>query len=307
MGYRHIIVKRCLKLSLKNNSLQILKDDTEDPLSIPLEDISSVLIEDPKTVITSRIITELAKNGIMCCLCNEKYIPAAQILPLNMHYNQLGIYNKQISLDEKTKNRLWQKNIKKKIENQAIVQSFTKNDDRVFNMLIDYSNNVKENDCDNKEGIASKVHFTSLFGKEFIRNEDTPISNALDYGYTIIHSDIVRYLTLYGLNTYLGIWHCSEQNAHNLASDLIESYRPLVDYFCYWNYSDIEYPLSSKNRIHLIELLKKEVMINNMRCTVDYSIEVMVKSYLRVLQNKDIDSLLLPTIIGIDFINEEFI
>lgn len=63
------------------------------------------------------------------------------------------------------------------------------------------------------------MYFRSLFGSDFIRFYDDNVNAALNYGYTIIASAIIRNLAVYGLNTYLGIHHSSKINNFNLAYD----------------------------------------------------------------------------------------
>lgn len=308
MGYRQIFIKQSYRLSLKNNSLCIRKEENNpDCLYIPLEDISSILIEDPHTILTVKILTELANYGIAAYLCNEQHLPITQILPLNRHYNQLAVYNKQIALSKHTKEKLWQKIIKAKIYNQFLVSKYTSNDNEINDMLEKYSKTVKMDDKDNREGIASKIYFTGIFGNGFIRFSGGNISNALDYGYTVFNNSLVRLIVNYGLNTYLGIWHQSEKNAFNLASDLIEPFRPLVDYFAYWNQNYLDFPLTTNNRRELVNLLNKKVIIDNKSCSAEYAMEVTVKSFLKVLETNDPEFLLLPKIEGVNFINEEYI
>ena len=301
MGYRQIYVRKSEYLSLKKESLCIKKQSDSEEIYIPIEDISCILIEDPHTTITTRLLTEMSKNGITTFLCDNTYNPNTQILPLNIHYNQLGVYNKQISLQDNLKRKLWQKIVKAKIHNQKMVISFTCNDEYDFQLLDGYEKSVKINDVDNREGIASKVFFTSLYGDDFIRFSTSHISKALNYGYTIIHGAIVRILVLYGFNTYLGIWHDSNQNAFNLASDFIEPLRPIVDYWCYWMQNAIESPLSTDNRKGLISLLNEKVLIGGKSCTVDYAIDTMIKSYLSFLDTQQIAGILLPEIVGLNF------
>jgi CRISPR-associated protein Cas1 len=301
MGYRQIYIRKTEYLSLKNESLCIKKQSDSEEIFIPIEDISSVLIEDPHTTVTTRLLTEMSRNGIITYLCDNCYNPNTLILPLNIHYNQLGVYNKQISLQDGHKSKLWQKIIKMKIHNQKLVLSYTSNDEDDFRMLEGYEKSIKINDYDNREGIASKVFFTSLYGEDFIRFSTSHISSALNYGYTIIHGAIVRALVLYGFNTYLGVWHNSNQNAFNLASDFIEPLRPIVDYWCYWMQNIIESPLSTDNRKGLISLLNEKVSIDNKLCTVEYAIDTMIKSYLCFLDTKQITSILLPEIVGLNF------
>jgi len=308
MGYRQIFIKQSYRLSLKNNSLCIRKEESSsEHLFIPLEDISSIIIEDPHTVLTVKLLTELSNYGIAAYLCNEQHLPCTQVLPLNQHYNQLAVYNRQIALSKHTKEKLWQKIIKAKIYNQFLVSKYTSNNENINDMLEKYSKSVKMNDKDNREGISSKVYFSSIFGEGFIRFSSGHISNALDYGYTVFNNSIVRLLVNYGLNTYIGIWHQSEKNAYNLASDFIEPFRPLVDYFCYWNQNYLDFPLSTKNRKDLVNLLNEKIIIDNKSCPIEYAMEVMIKSFLKVLETNDPEFLLLPKIEGVNFIDEEYI
>ncbi len=55
--------------------------------------------------------------------------------------------------------------------------------------------------------------------------------NCLNYGYAILRGAVARNLVTRGLEPCLGIFHHSELNQFNLADDLMEPYRPLVDLF----------------------------------------------------------------------------
>lgn len=75
-----------------------------------------------------------------------------------------------------------------------------------------------------------------------------------------------------GLLTYLGIHHKSEYNQFNLASDIIEVYRPLVDYFVYMYMKHALY-FSKEDRIELINLLNAKVCQGKYMESVSNSIE----------------------------------
>ena len=75
------------------------------------------------------------------------------------------------------------------------------------------------------------MHFRSLFGSDFDRAQArwTNAALALDYGYAIFRGTIARGLVAHGFLPAIGLFHRSEQNAFNLADDVIEPFRPLVD------------------------------------------------------------------------------
>ena len=75
MGYRQVIIKKSEKINLKDNQLVIVKEDSS--IKIPLEDINYVLLEDPQTTITARLLSELGKNAISLITCDETYNPTS--------------------------------------------------------------------------------------------------------------------------------------------------------------------------------------------------------------------------------------
>ena len=101
---------------------------------------------------------------------------------------------------------------------------------------------------------------------------------------------------MFGLNTYLGIHHNSKINNFNLAYDFLEPYRSVVDKFVYDNKDDIVLPLSFEFRKKLISLLNKEVLHQNKKYTIEYSVSLLIKSYIKSFSTGEI-KLDLPTII----------
>ena len=75
MGYRQVFIKRSEKLSFKDNQLVVSKDEEET--KIPLEDINFVLLEDSTTIVTTRLLAEIGKNGIALIICDEKHNPTS--------------------------------------------------------------------------------------------------------------------------------------------------------------------------------------------------------------------------------------
>ena len=57
------------------------------------------------------------------------------------------------------------------------------------------------------------------------RRHEDPVNSALNYGYAIIRSYIIKALISTGFHCALGINHHNEYNSFNLAGDLIEPWR----------------------------------------------------------------------------------
>ena len=279
MGYRQVIIKKSEKMHFKDNQLIIVKD--EKSTKVPLEDINYILIEDSSTIITTRLLAELGKNAISLIVCDEKYEPTAIMYPYNYHFKQLDVFSHQLEIDNNIKNEFWNQIVKRKIENSIRVLEMTSKEEFPISKLNEYIYEVIDGDSRNREGLAAKIYFRSIFGSDFIRFFDDNINAALNYGYTIIASAIIRNLSVYGLNTYLGIHHNSKINNFNLAYDFLEPYRSIVDKFVYDYKDDIVLPLSFEFRKAMINLLNKEILHQNKKYTVEYSIGLLIKSYIK--------------------------
>lgn len=294
MGYRQVIIKKSEKLRFRDNQLIIEKEDIST--KVPLEDINYILIEDSTTILTTRLLAELGKNAISLIVCDEKFEPTSIMYPYNYHFKQLDVFIHQLEIDENVKNEFWNQIVRKKIENSIRVLEMTSKDEFPISKLNEYLNEVTNGDIKNREGLAAKMYFRSMFGSDFIRFYDDNINAALNYGYTILASAIIRNLAVFDLNTYLGIHHNSKINNFNLAYDLLEPYRSIVDKFVYDNKDDIVLPLSFEFRKKLINLLNKEILHQNKKYTVEYSINILIKSYIKSFSTGEIN-LDLPTII----------
>lgn len=286
MGYRQVIVKKSDKMHFKDNQLVIEKENASS--KIPLEDISYVLIEDSTTVLTTRLLAEFGKNAIALIICDETFEPTSIMYPYNYHFKQLEVFSRQLEITEDIKNEFWSQIVKRKIENSVRVLEMTSKEEFPISKLNEYVNEVIDGDIKNREGLAAKMYFRSIFGSDFIRFYDDKINAALNYGYTIIASAIIRNLAVFGLNTYLGIHHNSKINNFNLAYDFLEPYRSIVDKYVFDNQDEIVFPLSFEFRKKLINLLNKEVLHNNKKYTVEYSISLLIKSYIKSFSTGEI-------------------
>lgn len=290
---RRIYIEKAKKLSFSDNSIIIAKDD-DKVLVFPLEDLDLVFLEDPNTLISSCLLTEMAKKGVSLVCCGRNYLPQCQVLPLNCHYEKAGHLKAQIELLPYKKKKLRETIVKTKIKNQINVISATIDDDECLVRLKNYLDNVKPGDEKNMEGVAAREYFSKLFGEDFIRFSDSPLSIALNYGYSIIASAVIRQVAFSGLEDNLGIWHDAIQNSNNLSYDLIEPFRQVVDFFVYSHQDEINLPLSHEIKIGFINLLKQVVFINGKYCKLNYAIELAVNSFVEYLDSGDIKSIQLP-------------
>lgn len=249
MEYKNIVLSRPARLSVRQRQLVIEQEET---CTVPIEDLSSVLIESGQVVLTAHAATELALHGVTVFLCDEKHLPCCQLLPVNQFCRQRKLLTAQQKLPKPLKKQLWQQIVVQKIRNQAECLRLCEKDG--WRELLDMADSVRSDDSDNREAVAAAFYFPHLFGDGFSRGTEDSRNAALNYGYAILRGGIARNLVLHGLEPCLGIHHRSELNNFNLADDLIEPFRPIVDLYVAQNVSKTETGLSQTQKIELFNL-----------------------------------------------------
>lgn len=297
MAYRNIFIANEAKLKLKNNQLIVFN---AEEISFPIEDIRSIVIDNQYTCLTSSLMTKLADEGVCLIICDDKHIPSCELLPIGSYCRMNKRINLQFSQSKPKLKRIWQKIVQTKINNQA--KCLEINSIEEAKTLFAISKNVSSGDSTNREGYAARLYFKLLFGKEFTRNSENYINAALNYGYAILRSFIAKTVVAYGLEPSFGIHHKSQLNQFNLADDIIEPYRPIVDNFVYQNYINCEGTFSTAQKAELQLLLNSATVIDDNRHSVANAIELTVQSIISSFENEDI-KLKLPDIIDTSYFN----
>lgn len=172
---------------------------------------------------------------------------------------------------------------KGKIRQQALhLKSRSKSQ---YEMLEDYVRQVQFADSTNREGHAAKVYFNALFGLDFSRRADIVVNSALNYGYAIIASMFSREITSCGYMTQLGLFHDNMFNHFNLASDLMEPFRVLVDRkVCSMEMEEF----TSEEKLKLVNIMQDSVIINGRTEVLTNAVKIYCKSIFDALEQKDI-------------------
>ena len=281
MSFKQIFIKNKSYLSYQNNSMSV-KNEFTDTL-VCLDDIDIIIIENQQTTITSALLSNLAQANISVVFVDDRYNPSAISMGLYKNSRTSKIQKSQININKPRLNRLWQTVIYSKVLNQADILNTIKKDGYLYSLL----KRINSGDKNNIEAISASYYFKELFGKDFYRNNSEDNRNiALIYGYSILRSSIIRYIIAYGLNPSFGMWHSSELNAFNLADDLIEPFRPIVDKYVFNNVNKNN-PISSINKQELVALFYFKVKNNQEKnISVNEAIKNIVASYQSFCLNK---------------------
>jgi CRISPR-associated protein Cas1 len=233
MTWRSVVIANPARLSFKNRAMVV--EQQGDAVSVPLEDIAVLVIDSPQVVLTSSLLSACASAGIVVVTVDAMHTPNGVLLPYLQHSRALRVMRLQLALSVPAHKRIWQSVVQQKLRNQAAVLDFRESP-TVAKHLMYLSDQVRSGDPDNFEAQGAGAYFPALFYKGFTRSRDCFYNAALNYCYSIVRSALARSLVGYGFLPAFGVHHRSEQNAFNLADDLIEPYRPVVDAWVVKNY-----------------------------------------------------------------------
>ncbi len=230
--------------------------------TVPVEDIGLVLLDNPQITISHSVMQQLLKNNVAFITCDEKHLPTGLLLLLNGHTTQSLHFRHQVSASEPLKKQLWQQTVIAKITNQSRLLGHLGISNNRFPPLI---RKVQSGDVTNVEGHAAQVYWQSLF-QDFTRERfgDYP-NNLLNYGYAILRAMVARALVGSGLLPTLGIHHRNQYNAYCLADDIMEPYRPYVDYLVVQIMEEYDEPIEDLTpgiKAHLLEIASMDTVIN---------------------------------------------
>ena len=224
---------------------------------VPLDDIGVLLCNARDLTYSNDLMTELARRGAAVVLC-DNYLPVSWIWPLEGHHIQALRMRCQVEASLPLCKRLWQVLVKAKIAQQENTLALLGKHNGSLGELI---KRVRSGDPDNVEAQAARRYWPLLFGDCFRRERFGPMPNPLlNYGYTVLRAATARAIVSAGLHPSLGIHHRNRANSMCLVDDLMEPFRPLVDYTVAGLVFDGREDMSSEVRRDLAAVLTMDLI-----------------------------------------------
>lgn len=280
MSWRTVVISNNAKLDYQIGYLVVRGSETT---KIHLNEIGMLIIESTAVSMTSYLLNELVKNKIKVVFCDEKRNPSSELVSYYGSHDTSAKIRKQIEWTKDDKAHIWTEIVSEKIKQQALLlQKYGKQE---ANMLFQYMQEVEFGDVTNREGHAAKVYFNALFGKSFTRTEDNPVNAALNYGYSIILSIFNREIVSLGYITQIGLFHDNMFNQFNLASDLMEPFRPLVDSLVIELKPD---KFESDEKYSMLKILNTEVIVADKKEVLTNAIKIYCRSVCDALNDRDV-------------------
>jgi CRISPR-associated protein Cas1 len=224
MAWKGVHISRQARLGYKDRQLVVAQD--EATVTMPLEDVAWIVLDSNHSTLTASLVSACMEMGVVIVFTDERHTPSGLALPFHRHHRQARVAAMQLALTQPVRKRLWQALVVAKIENQAAnLATFGKPADALRSM----ARLVTSGDPDNVEARAAREYWSALFDR-FTRGNESDLRNKmLNYGYAVVRAAIARALVANGFLPCIGIHHESDTNAFNLADDLFEPFRPIVD------------------------------------------------------------------------------
>lgn len=287
MSWRIVCISSVSKLDYKMGYLVVRNQ--EGVKRVHLSEIAVLILESTAISLTAYLLCELNRQKITIIFCDEKRIPYGMLTALYGSHDTSLKYRQQVQWTSASKSFIWAEIVKSKIRGQySILTDEHTNEKR---LLLQYIEQVQPADVTNREGHAAKVYFNALFGMDFSRSQGSFINAALNYGYRILLSVFSREIVSNGYCTQFGIFHNNVFNPLNLACDLMEPFRPLIDRIV----SDMK-PIQFEHdeKVQLIKKLFQQIQIAGKQQYLINAISIYTKSVLEAVEQGDISLLQFP-------------
>lgn len=261
------MIKRVIDISqqayicLKHKQLRVERE-REVIATIPVEDIGVLILQHPAIVMTQAAIIACQENNAVLVFCDKQHLPYSVLLPMS-EGNSLHtkVLRHQMDIAEPHKKRLWKQIVQHKIAEQALTLRLLGKNDKPVERLI---KQVKSGDTENHEAQAAKKYWRLLMGDGFRRDpQDGQFNALLNYGYAAIRAMVARSIVGTGLHPALGLHHSNQYNGLCLADDVMEPFRPWVDYCVYSlakGCADDELEINRESKTRLLGMLSDSVI-----------------------------------------------
>lgn len=280
MSWRTVVIDSQSKLDYKMGYLVVRNVETKRVL---LDEIAVLMIENPAVSFTGFLVEALMSKKVKVIFCDSKRNPTAELIPHHGSHDSWAKIRTQMKWDQAARDVVWQDIVSEKIRKQA---SFLREigQSAQADLLSEYIGQVELADVTNREGHAAKVYFNALFGMDFTRSADIPINAALNYGYSLILSAFNREISANGYLTQMGIFHDNMFNHFNLACDLMEPFRVLVDRYVYALQPE---QFEKEEKHEMWKLLDEKVSIDGQGQFLLNAIRIYTKSVLDAIGDND--------------------
>lgn len=263
--------------------------------SVPIEDLGVLVVDDGRATYTQAVFTECLSAGATVIVCGRDHLPIGMMLPMEGHHTLTERHWAQVEAGAPLRKRLWQSLIIAKLRQQGRLLAEVSGHDGGLAAL---ASRVRSGDPDNFEAQGAQRYWPRLFGARFRRDREAGDANALlNYGYAVVRAACARALVATGLIPSLGVWHRNRSNPFCLADDLVEPWRPVVDWKVWQIVRETDEPPTLDDRptrAAMLSIFNETVLVGGKRWPVLLGIEQSAASFAKALIHGDRTALIVP-------------
>ncbi len=219
-------------LTCRDGQLVCTTEPGSPPRKLPLEDIAAIVVTSFSARFHSHLFLEAARHGVSLIIC-ERFQPVSILLPACRSADTL-LTRRHLTLPENVRRRLWDRTIDAKCANQATLAARIAPESSSTRELA----RAAQARTARKEGGCAKLFWDvvaeGLRIEGFSRGRKLGgLNDLLNYGYAVLLSTVLQKLYGFGLDPTIGISHAIRERSAPLAYDLMEPFRPCVDWRIY--------------------------------------------------------------------------
>ena len=299
MAFRTLTIDSAAEVHVRSGQLTVQRECDEKPLQIDLDDLACIVLANLDITLSTGALNMISQNGITILGCGRNFMPTSIMLPFARNSRYSEIVDAQLGMSLPLQKRLWKSIVERKVENQAEVLRIAGRPGA--DKLMEIAGEVRSGDPDNREAIAAK-HYFPRFVPGHARNEVSPISSVLNYGYAVVRSTLARAVVSHGFITSVGLHHENSRNEFNLVDDLIEPFRPMVDLqMLELDLADEDAAnLSRDARRGITSVLRNACMIGGRKASCLIAAEECVVSFMKAVEKRDAGELVLPEVLPVE-------
>lgn len=290
MSY-HIVNIDANECSLTYRDGQLLFKSGSVERQLPLEDVAAIVLTSFSATIHSSLIAAAAKHGVAFVVC-EAFKPVGLLLPANRATDTL-LTRAQVGLSAKLKKDLWQRTLDAKCQNQyGIAAALAPGNPLLesFRAMAWGRNPHKESAC---ARALWRILGIAIGQPGFTRDRSAPgFNQLLNYGYGVLLSLVLQKMFALGLDPVLGVSHSCRERSAPLAYDLMEPFRPCVDWRI-WKWAQAHpspesWEVSKEFRAWATQLAILRVDHDRASLSLQGVVETVLRSFRRALLEKDV-------------------
>jgi len=284
-------------IGLDTGRLRIRAEGRDDYFTA-VEDVAALCLSDPAISVSVQALQSLAAVGAIVLVADDSHLPTAMMQPLQA--NTLTASRIRIQAEWRLAHpghaeEIWAGIVAAKLHMQASV--LRNRNLNGYLRLTRLAEQMRKGDPSNLEAQGARHYWKHLFPEQKFRRDKRGatdhLNSKLNYGYAILRALVARHVALSGLTPALGVKHHGPVNAFNLADDLMEPYRPLVDGLIRDHLLE-DTPLGREQKRVLLGIVEMSVDMNDgNQCRMHTALDRTVQSLCRAM-NGDRETMILP-------------